>query len=199
MATEAHQQNTPNQPGTQATPKPQQESQTYNQIAATHIDRLSSINEQLPKLLTYFAAAISQLTNNPIQTPGSTDQPDSPKARQEALWVMTLYVSTAINQIREELSKQINDLERYGVIPAKHPKYTAMPKQGAAANVVDPEASVKNGGYGDFDVGVLNARAASGHVGGDDVLDRVKAMVEDLMKRSEVDDDGDADIMLVDG
>lgn len=54
-----------------------------------------------------------------------------------------------------------------------------------------------NGGYGDFDVGVLNARAASGHVGGEDVLDRIKAMVEDLKKRSEVEADGEE--MAVDG
>lgn len=176
---------TPAQNGNAAKTQPAQESQTYHQIAATHIDTLSSINEQLPKLLTYFAAAISQLTNNPIETPVSKDQPDSAETRQQSLWVMTMYVGAAIKEIREELSKQINDLERYGVIPAKHPKYTVMPKQGqSASEVVDSEASVKNGGYGDFDVGVLNARAASGHIGGDDVLDRVKAMVEDLMKRS---------------
>lgn len=199
MSTEAQQNtpavkeqpNTPAQNGTTTRAQPAQESQTYHQIAATHIDTLSKINEQLPKLLTYFAAAISQLTNNPIETPVSKDQPDSPQARQQALWVMTMYVGAAIKEIREELSKQINDLERYGVIPAKHPKYTSMPKQGQSANEVDPEATVKNGGYGDFDVGVLNARAASGHIGGDDVLDRVKAMVEDLMKRSGVEANGD--------
>ncbi|KAH7393907.1 hypothetical protein DE146DRAFT_111114 [Phaeosphaeria sp. MPI-PUGE-AT-0046c] len=200
MSTEAQQHtpavkeqpDTPAQNGTTTATQPAQETQTYHQIAATHIDTLSSINEQLPKLLTYFAAAISQLTNNPIETPVAQGQPDSPQARQQALWVMTMYVGAAIKEIREELSKQINDLERYGVIPAKHPKYTSMPKQGQSADeIVDPEATVKNGGYGDFDVGVLNARAASGHIGGDDVLDRVKAMVENLIKRSGVDTNGE--------
>jgi hypothetical protein len=171
--------------------QPPQESQTYRQIAATHIDTLSKINGQLPKLLAYFAAAISQLTNNPIETSDQKDKPDTPRERQQALWVMTIYVGACIKQIREELFEQINDLERYGVIPAKHPKYTAMPGQGQAGNAKDPEASVKNGGYGDFDVGVLNARAASGHIGGEDVLDRVKAMVEELMKKNGVEANGE--------
>jgi hypothetical protein len=178
----------------QATPglsDSQARSQTYNQIAATHIDTLSKINEQLPKLLAYSAAAVSQLTNNPVETSAQKDEPDSTKARQQALWTMSMYVGFSVKLVREELSKQISDLEQYGVIPAKHPKYTAMPKTGQTANAA-AEASVKNGGYGDFDVGVLNARAASGHVGGDDVLDRVKAMVEELAKRSEVEADGEA-------
>jgi hypothetical protein len=165
------QQATPGQNDSQA------RSQTYNQIAATHIDTLSKINA--------------------VETSGQKDEPDSTKARQQALWTMSMYVGFSIKLVREELSKQINDLEQYGVIPAKHPKYTAMPKTGQAANAAAAEASVKNGGYGDFDVGVLNARAASGHVGGDDVLDRVKAMVEELAKRSEVEADGEA--MAVDG
>jgi hypothetical protein len=204
MSTEADQQGqtikeqttTPGQNGTQTKTSPAQQSQTYNQIAANHIDVLSKINEQLPKLLTYFAAAISQLTNNPVETPGQKDQPDTPQARQQALWMQTMFVGLSIHQIREELVSQINDLERYGVIPAAHPKYT--PQQiGDNAPPHDPQKSVTNGGYGDFDVGVLNARAASGHVGGDDVLDRIRNMVEELKKRSEGEADGEQ--MAVDG
>jgi hypothetical protein len=190
------QQDTPNQSGTQTKNSPTEQPQTYNQIAAAHIDKLSEINEQLPKLLTYFASAISQLTNNPIETPGQKDQPDTPQARQQALWVQTMYVGLSISQIREALVQQINDLERYGVIPAKHPKYTPQPR-GANAPPHDPQASVTNGGYGDFDVGVLNARANSGHVGEEDVLDRIKAMVEDLKKSSEGEADGEK--MAVEG
>lgn len=182
------QENTPKQDGAQKSSKSPQEAQTYHQIAAAHIDKLSDLNAQLPKLLTYFAAAISQLTNNPIEVPASKDQPDSAEIRQKAVFQMTVFVGESIRLIREVLVDQINDLERYGVIPAKHPKYT---KQGPGPVTVDPEASVKNGGYGDFDVGVLNARAASGHIGGDDVLERVKAMVEDLMKGTETEANGD--------
>ncbi|KAF1920615.1 hypothetical protein BDU57DRAFT_509005 [Ampelomyces quisqualis] len=196
MSSEANQQaqtlkeqeNAPKPDGTHTAAGSPSEAQTYHQIAATHIDTLSKLNEQLPKLLTYFAAVISQLTNNPIEVPATKDQPDSAEMRQKAVFQMTAYVGAGIKQIREVLVDQINDLERYGVIPAKHSKYT---KQGPGPATVDPEASVKNGGYGDFDVGVLNARAASRHIGGDDVLDRVKAMVEDLMKRTEAEAKGD--------
>ncbi|KAH8727094.1 hypothetical protein GQ44DRAFT_612399 [Phaeosphaeriaceae sp. PMI808] len=169
----------------------EEEAQTYRQIAANHIDILSRINGQLPKLLAYFAAAISQLTNNPIETSDQKGKPDTPQARQQALWVMTIYVGACIKQIREELVDQVNDLERYRVIPAKHPKYSALPGEGQAAKTNDAEAGVKHGGYGDFDVGVLNARAASGHIGGEDMLDRVKAMVEDLIKKSDAETNGD--------
>jgi hypothetical protein len=182
------QENTPTQNGPHTSSGPPQEAQTYDQIAASHIDTLSKLNEQLPKLLTYFAAVISQLTNNPIEVPATKDQPDSAEMRQQAVFQMTAYVGAGIKLIRENLVDQINDLERHGVIPAKHPKYT---KQGPGPVTVDPEASVKNGGYGDFDVGVLNARAASGHIGGDDVLARVKSMVEDLTRMSQAEAKGD--------
>jgi hypothetical protein len=170
---------------------PRQDSQTYRQIAATHIDTLSKINGQLPKLLAYFAAAISQLTNNPVETSETKGRPDSPKERQQALWVMTIYVGACIKQIREELVEQINDLEQYGVIPAKNPKRIMPPGPGQAAAAKDPESTVTNNGYGDFDVGVLNARAASGHAGDKDVLDRVKTMVEELIERTRVEASGD--------
>ncbi|KAL5116799.1 hypothetical protein ACEQ8H_005280 [Pleosporales sp. CAS-2024a] len=200
MATDADQHTPPvkDQPTTpaQTKPSPAQQPQTYHQIAAAHIDTLSRINEQLPKLLTYFAAAISQLTNSPVETPAQKDQPDTPQARQQALWMQTMFVGLSINQIREELINQINDLERYGVIPAKHNKY-ATNQTGKPGAPHDPEASVTNGGYGDFDVGVLNARAASGHVGGEHVLDRVAKMVQELKERTEVAADGEE--MAVDG
>lgn len=164
--------------------KSQPQSQTYRQIAASHIDTLSRINEQLPKLLTYFAATISQLTNNPIETPVSKDKPDTIQSRQEALWMMSLFTSASIKEIREELIMQINDLERYGVIPEKHQRYTPLPREGQATKTVDPETTVTNGGFGNFDVGILNARAASGHAGEEDVLDRLKTLTEELIRRS---------------
>ena len=56
---------------------------------------------------------------------------------------------------------------------------------------------VKNGGYGDFDVGVLNARASSGQVGAKDVLDRAKAILEELQKRTG--GTANEDEMVIDG
>ncbi|KAH7085281.1 hypothetical protein BKA63DRAFT_14023 [Paraphoma chrysanthemicola] len=190
----------PKQEDASATPEKASESQdaqTYRQIAASHIDALTRVNEMLPKLLIYSAAMISQLTNNPVETNQTKGKPDTVNNRQNALWTNALYVGMTIKVIRDNLFEQIEDLERYGVIPAKHPRYTPLPGRGQAAKEHDPEASVKNGGYGDFDVGVLNARAASGHVGTEDMLDRVKALVEDLAKRSGIDIDGGD--MVVDG
>ncbi|KAH7094928.1 hypothetical protein FB567DRAFT_16026 [Paraphoma chrysanthemicola] len=190
----------PKQEDASATPAKASESQdpqTYRQIAASHIDALTRVNEMLPKLLIYSAAMISQLTNNPVETNQTKGKPDTVNNRQNALWTNAFYVGMTIKVIRDNLFEQIEDLERYGVIPAKHPRYTPLPGQGQAAKEHDPEASVKNGGYGDFDVGVLNARAASGHTGAEDMLDRVKALVEDLAKRSGIDIDGGE--MVVDG
>ncbi|KAF2033278.1 hypothetical protein EK21DRAFT_98291 [Setomelanomma holmii] len=177
--------------------QPPQHPQTYRQIAATHIDTLSRLNETLPKLLAYFAATISQLTNNPVETNQSKGKSDTVNTRQAAMWTNAMYVGLTIRNLREVLTEQINDLERYGVIPAKHPKYTALPGPGQATVAHDPEASVKNGGYGDFDVGVLNARAASGHVSSEDMLDRLQSMVEELAKRGGI--EGDGEEMVVDG
>lgn len=175
------------------------QAQTYHQVAAAHIDTLNEINRQLPKMLTYFATALTQLTNNPIHDRDQEDQPDSVEARQAAFRKYAIYVGLSVGLIREELTKQINDLELHKVIPKSHARFTVAPRQGQQSDQVtkDPEDSVKNGGYGDFDVGVLNARANSGQAGGEDVLDRVKAVLAELMKRSGESTGGEE--MVVDG
>lgn len=156
--------------------------QTYRQVATEHIDTLSEINAQLPKMLTYFTTALSQLTNKPIR---DHDAPDTLEARQEAFRKYAMYTGLSVNVIREELTHQINDLEKYKVIPKSHPKYTVAKRHGekTESEVVDSEKSVKNGGYGEFDVGVLNARASSGQVGQEDALERLNTLLEELMRR----------------
>ncbi|KAF1843751.1 uncharacterized protein K460DRAFT_357438 [Cucurbitaria berberidis CBS 394.84] len=173
--------------------------QSYRQVAASHIDTLSEINRQLPKMLTYFATALTQLTNNPIHDRDQEGESDTPEARQAAFRKYAIYVGLSVGLIRDELTKQINDLELYKVIPKSHPKYAASKRQGEKGekDVNDPEKDVKNGGYGEFDVGVLNARASSGQVGGEDVLDRAKAILEDLKRRSG--DVTEEEEMIVDG
>lgn len=42
-----------------------------------------------------------------------------------------------------------------------------------------------NGGLGDLDVGVLNARAGVRNVGGEDVLDRVQEVLKTLVEQAE--------------
>lgn len=172
--------------------------QTYNQIAAAHIDRLNEVNRQLPKVLTYFATALTQLTNNPIQSGDQESEEDSKAARQSAFRKYTLFVGVLVAQIRDELTDQINDLERYKVIPKSQPKFTTQAPKGESEDerkkkneTQDLEGSVINGGYGNFDIGVLNARASTGQIGGGDVLDRVKEILEELMKRSENDSEGE--------
>ncbi len=170
--------------------------QTYRQIAAKNINTLSEINRQLPKLLTWFAIALTQLTNNPIQDNDQEGQPDNVEARQATFRKYALYVGTITEEIRDELTKQINDLARYKVITKAHPKHTPLNKQGGKEEKeVDPHQ--KNGGFGDFDVGVLNARASSGSVGGEDVLDRIKAILEELKKHTESQANGEE--IVIDG
>lgn len=109
--------------------------------------------------------------------------------------------------LREALIEEINDLERYKVIPATMPKFTALPssipsmgqqqQQQQAPVKQDPDAGVQNGGYGSFDVGVLNSKVKSGQVGGNDTLDRVRAVLDELLERSGQKSNGDE--MAVDG
>ncbi|EUC48435.1 hypothetical protein COCMIDRAFT_2696 [Bipolaris oryzae ATCC 44560] len=172
--------------------KSSEELKTYRQIAAEHIDTLNEINHQIPKLLKYFATALSQLTNDPIpfQHDAMQCEPGTLEARKEAFRINALFCGTSCEIIRQELVKQINALERYKVIPKSHPKFAVTQSQARKgkeeeSEVVDPEKDVKNGGYGDFDVGVLNARASSGQVGAEDVLDRARAILQELQKRTE--------------
>lgn len=172
--------------------KTSEEPKTYRQIAAEHIDTLNEINHQIPKLLKYFATALSQLTNDPIpfQHDAMQCEPGTLEARKEAFRINALFCGTSCEIIRQELVKQINALERYKVIPKSHPKFAVSQSQARKgkeeeSEVVDPEKDVKNGGYGDFDVGVLNARASSGQVGAEDVLDRARAILQELQKRTE--------------
>lgn len=200
-AMDTGQQHNEDVPKTQPQNEPVQSPQakTYRQVAAAHIDTLNEINHQLPKMLRYFATALTQLTNNPIHDHDQEGQPDTLEARQAAFRKYAIYIGMSVNLVREELTQQINDLELYKVIPKSHPKYTVAKRQGDKSDkeIVDPEQSTKNGGYGEFDVGVLNARARSDQVGQEDVLDRVKGLLEDLMKRGK--EDANEEDMMVDG
>jgi hypothetical protein len=178
--------------------------QTYRQIAATHIAELSKLSSSLPDILTFVAAALSQLTNHPIP---SDSREDSSSVRKSDLRQFSFAIKTLVGLFRDALVAQINDLERYKVIPATLPRYTPLP--GAARGVEapleeqqeqeppkhDPDAGVKNGGYGSFDVGVLNAQVSTGLVGDEHALDRVRALLDDLLERSGREGEG----MVVDG
>lgn len=192
---------TSTQPQDTATPAASQ--QTYRQIAASHIEGLNKLNSNLPDILALIAASLSQLTNKPIQ---SGEQEDSPAARERDLVGFSQAVKGIMAGLREALIDEINDLERYKVIPATMPKFTALPssipsmgqqQQQQAPVMQDPDAGVQNGGYGSFDVGVLNSKVKSGQVEGDDTLDRVKTVLNELLERSG--QKSNADEMAVDG
>lgn len=163
------------------------QARSYRQVAAAHIDTLNEINHQLPKMLRYFATALTQLTNHPIRDHDQQDTLDTLQARQAAFRKYAIYIGMSVSLIRDELTQQIHDLETYKVIPKSHPKYTVAKRQGdkSETEAVDLDKGVKNGGYGEFDVGVLNARASLGHVGQDDALDRLKSLLEDLVVKSQ--------------
>ncbi|KAJ4412741.1 hypothetical protein N0V91_000503 [Didymella pomorum] len=188
----------------QDTATPAASQQTYRQIAASHIEGLNKLNSNLPDILALIAASLSQLTNKPIQ---SGEQEDSPAARERDLVGFSQAVKGIMAGLREALIEEINDLERYKVIPATMPKFTALPssipsmgqqqQQQQAPVKQDPDAGVQNGGYGSFDVGVLNSKVKSGQVGGNDTLDRVRAVLDELLERSGQKSNGDE--MAVDG
>lgn len=49
----------------------------------------------------------------------------------------------------------------------------------------DPESTVTNGGLGDMDVGVLNARAGVRNAGGEEVMDRVQDVLKTLVEQAQ--------------
>ena len=91
------------------------------------------------------------------------------------------------------------------MIPSDEVKYSAPapppPPQDGGEQVLPPrdrEASVKNAGLGAFDVGHLNARIGAGREGGAEVLERVRLLLEALVKEKEQEKEGE-DEEMVDG
>ncbi|KAF2685555.1 hypothetical protein K458DRAFT_486431 [Lentithecium fluviatile CBS 122367] len=171
----------------------------YSDTSSAHIRALSALAQRIPTLLTTSATTFSQLTNAPIRPPSmelSPTAPDTPALRRAALQTTANAFFTTVLELRSALHAQIDDLEKHKVIPADEVKYTA-PATAAGAGQSgqqeeekmpppkDSEASVKNGGLGSFDVGVLNARAGVRQREGNDVLERVKSLLEDLVQETE--------------
>ncbi|KAK7710050.1 hypothetical protein SLS57_008548 [Botryosphaeria dothidea] len=128
-----------------------------NDIAAEHIQELSKIKEDVPKLLAAASNAINALTNRPLPSDASPSfsSADPLEARKEAYSTYTQTYFSCIRQISENLSREIDALEKAGVIPAKAEKVEQA--RGGA--------EVKNGGLGELDVGYLNARTRDVGVG----------------------------------
>jgi hypothetical protein len=170
----------------------------YRSTATTHIRALSTLSTRVPAILNHAATTLSQLTNAPI--PSSTTAADSPQARRDAISSSAKAYFAAVFDIATELLTQVSDLEEAGVIPAQEVRYIArtvrdedagfggqgglLAKAGMPQTTPkDSEAAVTNGGLGEFDIGVLNARAGIREGGEGEVLERVKRLLEDLERR----------------
>lgn len=173
---------------------------SYRSNATEHIRALSTLSTRLPPILNSAATTLSQLTNAPIvsSTAPAVADDEEPKARREAIATSAQEYFTAVFNLSKELHKQVNDLEEAGVIPAEEVRYIARTEEPAArqpplpgmppeppAIAKDTEATVTNGGLGEFDIGVLNARAGVRGTGEDELLDRVKRLLGDLHRRTE--------------
>jgi hypothetical protein len=173
------------------------DNETYRATATAHIRALSALSTRLPAVLDVAATTLSQLTNSPIPTTPSAA--DTPQARRDAIASSANEYFTAVFSLSQELHKQVTDLEESGVIPAEEVRYVARTDGGQNANVVaqpglpplpptqakNTEATVTNNGLGEFDIGVLNARASVREGGEEQVLERVRRLLEDLQPRTE--------------
>ncbi|KAF2266229.1 hypothetical protein CC78DRAFT_567097 [Lojkania enalia] len=163
----------------------------YRQTAADNIRKLSTVNQKnIPTILRTSATAISQLTNNPIvpTTTSQTAYQDSPQSREVAFARASEQLFTLINITRDALHSQISKLKDENVIPAETVR--TLPSQGPTDHGQEGQQvgeEIKNGGLGDLDVGVLNARARVGREG-EEVLDRVTDILQDLVKKVEGED-----------
>ncbi|KAF1973189.1 hypothetical protein BU23DRAFT_465594 [Bimuria novae-zelandiae CBS 107.79] len=161
------------------------DNETYRSTATAHIRDLSTLSERLPPILNSAATAFSQLTNAPISS--SSTAADTPQARRDAIASSANEYFTAVFNLSKDLHKQVTDLEEAGVIPAEEIRYTArqMGMSGMPQiKTKDSEATVTNGGLGEFDIGVLNARAGVHENGEDQVLEKVKRLLEDLQRQT---------------
>lgn len=174
------------------------DNETYRSTATTHIRELSTLSTRLPPILSSAAITLSQLTNSPI--PASATAADTPQARRDAISSSANDYLTAVFNLSKDLHKQVTDLEEAGVIPPDEVRYITRTGADENAGAVgqtgpvgmpqvtakDREAIVTNGGLGEFDIGVLNARAGVRENGEDQMLERVKKTLEDIQRWTEV-------------
>ena len=122
-----------------------------------------------------------------------------------------MFIGIDPKHCRTALHAQVDELEKHGVIPADEVRFKGVVQQpgtGAAAagagdgadggaatkdKKSDPQATVTNNGLGSFDVGVLNARAGVRQRDAEEVLARMKRVVDALAERIEGQENGDRD------
>jgi hypothetical protein len=143
------------------------------------------------------------LTNHPVFE-GDTHPTTDPAARAKMVKDQTYDLYLVINSLRLQLRRQINELHSHGIIPAqgtkpgtKFMRRPGRPGQGdeearkaeEEERLKDPEMDVINGGLGDLDIAVLNARAGVRHQGDDEVLDRARAILKAMVRSGDANTD----------
>jgi hypothetical protein len=109
-----------------------------------------------------------------------------------------------LNKIRAVLLAQVDALHSEQVIPEKATRYIPPPStkqfpqlsdadRRAIESKKDPEQGVTNGGLGGFDIAMLNANAGVRQAGGEEVLERVKGILEELVQEETDGEDMDID------
>lgn len=158
-------------------------------LAVEHIQELSKIKEDIPKLLTAAGSAVSALTNREMPPPPSSSSDpsstsDSPlESRKAAFSAHTKTYFSLVRTIQDNLMREIGALEDAGVIPAKAEKVEG----GSGAG-----GEVKNGGLGELDVGWLNARTRDvGVVKGAELVAEARRRLEARLGEDERQDDED--------
>ncbi|KAH7055498.1 mediator complex protein-domain-containing protein [Macrophomina phaseolina] len=155
-----------------------------NDIAAEHIQELSKIKEDVPKLLAAAGNAINALTNRPLPSTLADDatasSTDPLEARKQAYSTHTQTYFSCIRQIQENLMREVEALEKAGVIPARVEK----------VEQARGRAEVKNGGLGELDVGWLNARTRDVGVGkAGELVAEARRRLEERVKEGKEDPD----------
>ncbi|OCL01691.1 hypothetical protein AOQ84DRAFT_369918 [Glonium stellatum] len=183
---------------------------------AERIQELNTINEQVPQILQAAGQAIQALTNASLPPSSSSNlfPPTSSSAstlstHKTAFQSSTHTFFTLVTAIANQLHTQAYALETAGIIPAKEHRPQREPNAADLAEIskftgggagaeshmtTDSEASTTNGGLGELDVGWLNARASDVGKGmEEEVLGRVKRVLEAMVGEENVQDEDDAD------
>lgn len=182
---------------------------------AERIRELSSINADVPAMLTAAGSAIGALTNKPLTNTdendmsvdgASEDAISNPNAHKEAFRKHTTTYFTHLQSIMARLRRQAYALEEAGIIAAEVPTLSttgaategavqrAAPRRGApgltgatsSQRPADEGDRIKNGGLGNLDVGWLNSRSNSvGLEKEAELVAEAKAMLKDMLGERE--------------
>jgi hypothetical protein len=124
--------------------------------------------------------------------------PDNLENRKALIQEISEAFFVQVNSIRTQLKNEVSELESQKVIPAAAARAasTSIPKLPGMEHLPDEdksaikqsETNVTNGGLGNLDIAELNARAAVRQQGGDEILDRVQSILEEMVRKTQLND-----------